>query len=500
MTDINSSVNEYLESLPEAVLTRLFQSPATCLAIFRLLPKLGKTLVLSMLYREEPLAIDFVDSLVNNQSQRLQGEALKKLKGLHVVKERHQMLTLNPTLRQSFKNALTGSEGGNSFGVPCETDDKHKVDISFLDQHAKTKWESILHYMVGTEASDIPEGALLLLQHSGLMEGQDLQNMKITNAGFQFLLQDINAQIWTLLLQYLSMSNELRMDHVDVLNFIFMLGSLELGRDYLSASLSDTQKQMLQDLRDYGIVYQRKMTSRRFYPTRLATTLTSDASAIRSASKSMDAVIASAGGSSTQSRSTTSSSTSGDGRPGTTDSGTGTSLEFLSSSGSESSGFIIIETNFRLYAYTNSPLQIAVLNLFVHLKSRFANMVAGHITRESVRSALMNGIKANQIIQYLTVHAHPQMLKNDPILPPTVVDQIKLWQIEMDRIRATEGYLFTNFADFNEYTTIVNYANQLGVVVWQNANKANFFVAKEGNSQVIEFVNRRMQQQRNGSS
>lgn len=484
MADINSSVNEYLESLPEPIFTRLFQSPATCLSIFRLLPKLAKTLVISMLYRDDPLPLDYVDSLVNNQSQRLQGEAIKKLKGLHVVKERHQTLTLNPTLRQSFRSALTGSDSGNSFGVPCETDDKHKVDIPFLDQYAKTKWESILHYMVGNESSNIPEGVLLLLQHSGLMEGPDLQNMNITNAGFQFMLQDINAQIWTLLLQYLSMSDKLRMDHVDVLNFIFMLGSLELGRDYLSASLSDTQKHMLQDLRDYGLVYQRKMTSRRFYPTRLATTLTSDAAAIRSASKTMDVVISAA----------SEHKNSDDSRPGTA----GSNASDLSSSfATESSGFIIIETNFRLYAYTSSPLQISVLNLFVSLKTRFANMVSGNITRESVRDALQKGIKADQIIQYLTVHAHPQMLKNDPVLPPTVVDQIRLWQIEMDRIRATEGYLFTNFADFNEYSTIVNYANQLGVVIWQNPTKAKFFVTKEGNSQVIEFVNRRIQQQRN---
>lgn len=487
MVDLNSSVNEYLEGLPETVLTRLFQSPATCLAIFRLLPKLAKNLVLVMLYRDDPLPLDFVDNFVSNNGARYESEALKKLKGLHVVKERHQMLTLNPTLRQSFKSALTGSDGVNSFGVPCETEDKHKVNIAFLDEHAKTKWQSILHYMVGTENSDVPQEVLLLLQHSGLMEGDDINNMKITNAGFQFLLQDINAQIWTLLLQYLNMSDKLQMDHVDVLNFIFMLGSLELGRDYSLSSLSDTQRHMLDDLRDYGIVYQRKSSSRRFYPTRLATTLTSDASALRSASKTMEIVTAS------------NSSNSAKGESISSDSSGNKNLTSTSFS-TEVDGFIIIETNFRVYAYTSSPLQIAVLNLFVHLKARFANMVMGNITRESVRVALSNGIKADQIIQYLTVHAHPQMRKTEPILPPTVVDQIKLWQIEMDRVRATEGYLFTNFANASEYNAIVNYAKQLGVVVWESASKGRFFVTKEGNSQVIEFVNRRLVQQRSGAT
>lgn len=391
-------------------------------------------------------------------------------------------MTLNPTFRTSFRNALTGSEGSSSFGVPCETEDKHKVGIAFLDHHAQTRWESILHYMVGTQTSDVPnDGALSLLVHSGLMEGRDPYNMRITNSGFQFLLQDVNAQIWTLLLQYLNMSEQLHMDPVDVLNFIFMLGSLELGRDYSLSALSKTQEQMLVDLRDYGIVYQRKASSRRFYPTRLATTLTSDAASIRSASMSMEAAMANGIPNSLSPP----SGLNGNGSAGAT------SLSLNSTN----TGFIILETNFRLYAYTDSPLQIAVLNLFVSLKSRFANMVSGNITRDSVRSALANGIKADQIIAYLRVHAHSQMQKADPILPPTVVDQIKLWQIEMDRIKAVEGYLFTNFRNFNEYNMVVNYANQLGVVVWQSPTMKKFFVTKEGNSQVVEYVNRKMQQQ-----
>jgi len=45
-----------------------------------------------------------------------------------------------------------------------------------------------------------------------------------------------------------------------------------------------------------------------------------------------------------------------------------------------------------------NPLQIAVLNLFVSLKSRFPNLVVGMVTRDSVKRALANGITANQVI------------------------------------------------------------------------------------------------------
>ena len=52
---------------------------------------------------------------------------------------------------------------------------------------------------------------------------------------------------------------QLHMDAVDILHFLFLLGSLELGQDYDIKSLTPTQKGMLEDLRDYGIVYQRKV-------------------------------------------------------------------------------------------------------------------------------------------------------------------------------------------------------------------------------------------------
>ena len=38
-----------------------------------------------------------------------------------------------------------------------------------------------------------------------------------------------------------------------------------------------------------------------------------------------------------------------------------------------------------------------MLNLFCDLKSRFANMVCGMITRDSIKEALTNGITAEQV-------------------------------------------------------------------------------------------------------
>jgi transcription initiation factor TFIIH subunit 4 len=235
------------------------------------------------------------------------------------------------------------------------------------------------------------------------------------------------------------------MDHVEVLSFFFMLGSLELGQAYSIKTLKSTQKAMLANLVDFGLVYIPPSTPDQFFPTRLATTLTSDASALRSITAGFESAL---------------------------------------STGSGTAGFIIIETNYRLYAYTDSPLQIAVLALFTKLTTRYPNMVTGRVTRESVYRAISSGISSDQIITYLSTHAHPQLLKaaaakgGGPVLPPTVVDQIRLWQIENERMKTTGGYLFKEFESQDEYKKLLKYADEIGVLTWVSKTEEKFFVSK----------------------
>jgi transcription initiation factor TFIIH subunit 4 len=70
---------------------------------------------------------------------------------------------------------------------------------------------------------------------------------------------------------------------------------------------------------------------------------------------------------------------------------------------------IIIETNYKMYAYTTSVLQEQVLRLFTEVDYKLPHMLIGVITRKSVRRALTIGITATQIIDYLYMHAHPQV-------------------------------------------------------------------------------------------
>ena len=231
------------------------------------------------------------------------------------------------------------------------------------------------------------------------------------------------------------------MDPVDILSCIFRLGTLELGRGHSAAELAPHHRRILHELAELGIVYVRD-DGRVFYA---AMELTNDKAAKVAAAATEAA-----------------------------------------SPDKKDDGFIIVETNYRLYAYTDSPLQISILNLFCSLKSRFANLVIGRLTRHSARRALSNGITAEQMIQYLGGNqrgAHG--------LPPTISDQIKLWQLEMDRFRQARGFLFRDFASAKEYMAVATYAQDIGALLWRNDRQRMFFLEERSAREVTEYVNRK---------
>lgn len=107
-----------------------------------------------------------------------------------------------------------------------------------------------------------------------------------------------------------------------------------------------------------------------------------------------------------------------------------------------------------------SPLQIALLTLFIELNYRFPKFIAGFITRDSVRMAFKNGITAKQITHYLTMHAHPNMhlANRTTIIPSTIIDQIFLWEQERNRLTFQEGYLYSQFNSQPDYEALRKYA------------------------------------------
>ncbi|KGQ06947.1 RNA polymerase II transcription factor B subunit 2 [Beauveria bassiana D1-5] len=445
---------DYLEKLPGTTFRKLYQQPSTAFAIFRrMLPQLD--------------------------------QMLSTLRSLHIVqisapsKDKTQEVQLTANFRTSMRLALTGGGNHGSFGVPSTLAVPPEIDLPFLDRYARRRWDEILHFVVssvgfknaggGGAAADGPNKSVRDILVAGrLVDRRPNGSIGITQAGFTFLLQEANAQVWTLLLLWLDALDADKSAAVDMLSFLFVLASLELGRAYDTNALTEHRRDMLPALADFGLVYIPPQKRSMFFPTRLATTLTSGASSsLRSISEGVVAATSAALSSSSSHQDQNPQS-----RAGPLGAGTGDQI-----------GSIVIETNYRLYAYTQSTLQIAVLALFSRLTMRFPDMVAGRITRTSIRQAIQFGITADQIIAYLAAHAHEQMhrsaaLAARPVLPPTVVDQIRLWQLENERMKTTGGFLFRDFDDQKEYQDTCRFADEIGVLVWSSDKTGMFFASK----------------------
>ncbi|XP_060582380.1 general transcription factor IIH subunit 4-like [Ruditapes philippinarum] len=439
-------LHSYLKTLSSHILDRLYNHPATCLAVYRELPELAKHYVMRLLFVDQPVSQAVISLWVNNKHAQEHRLSTRALTDLRIWYEQPlpggmQGWILNMTFKANMKTALLG--GGKPWtgrGKAPLPPDRNSRDVEFLDKYAIERWECVLHFMVGSrEGTDgVSRDTIEVLKHSGLMKVEEGDPLPyITPGGFQFLLMDTPSQIWFFMLQYLDMVDSRGLDLVECLSFLFQLSFSTLGKDYSTDGMSDGQQRFLQHLREFGLVYQRKRKEKRYYPTRLAINLASG----------------------------------------------------LTSIGTDShrQGFIVVETNYRLYAYTDSPLNIALLALFTEMLYRFPNMAVGNLSRDSVRAALMRGITAEQIISFLRSHAHPEMMKEKPSLPAVIIDQVRLWELERDRFKFNDGVLYSQFLSQSDFEKLRDYAKELGVLVWDNNNKRVMVVSRAGHDSVKKY-------------
>uniref|UniRef100_A0A672LMX4 General transcription factor IIH subunit 4 n=1 Tax=Sinocyclocheilus grahami TaxID=75366 RepID=A0A672LMX4_SINGR len=422
------NLHEYLKELSPEILDRLYNHPATCLAVYRALPSLANNYVMHLLFLDHPLPQAAVALWVKKDSQKDHDQCVSVLTGLRLWHSQHlqgglQGFVLNPVFKDNLRIALLGGgkpwadEGSNL------SPDRHGRDVESLDRYAMERWEVILHFMVGSPSAAVSQDLAQLLIQAGLMKSEAGEAPCITSAGCQFLLLDTASQLWYFTLQYIKTAQSRGMDLVEILSFLFQLSFSTLGKDYSVEGMSESLLTFLQHLRELGLVFQRKRKSRRYYPTRLAITLAAGVT------------VNPASGSSALGAT-----------PGTGD-----------------TGFIVVETNYRVYAYTNSELQIALVALFTGER---------------------------RIIHFLRTRAHPVMLKQTPVLPPTITDQIRLWELEKDRLQFTEGMLYNQFLSQADFEVLRDRAQGLGVLVWQNPAHRVIVVTPHGHSEVKRFWKR----------
>ncbi|CAH2089085.1 unnamed protein product [Euphydryas editha] len=447
-------LHEYLKSRSPQFLETLYNYPTICLAVYRELPELARHFVIRLLFVEQPVPQAVVASWVTQTHAKEQSKACEALSELSVWQEAPipgglPGWLLSQSFKKNLKIALLGGGRPWSMSSSLEPDGKAR-DISFLDAYAMERWDCVLHYMVGSAQTEgISADAVRILLHAGLMT-RDAEDgtAVITRAGFQFLLLSTAKQVWLFLQHYLQTAEKRSLSAAECLAFLYQLSFSTLGKDYSTEGMSNNMLVFLQHLREFGLVYQRKRKAGRFYPTRLALNITCVKDGVAP-------------------------------------------LE------TAAPGYIIVETNYRVYAYTQTSLQVALLGLFTELVYRFPDVVVGVLTRESVRAALRGGISAQQIIRYLEQHSHPQMLKSETsgirttsVLPPTVVDQIQLWESERNRFTYTEGIVYNQFLSQAEFAVLREFAARGGHLTWSSERARTLVLARAAHDEVKRFWKR----------
>eukprot|EP00644_Phytophthora_capsici_P000750 jgi/Phyca11/564852/estExt2_Genewise1.C_PHYCAscaffold_160295 len=442
---------DFLETLPTATLERLYQDPWACQAIFQALPPLAQQFVMRLLPSNAAVPRELLEQWVvpepgdgNRMPPQFQA-ALEKLEGLRVFVDQNGGYKPHPTFQKQLMVRIPSliHDPDNTFAA------------ADLERYARARWDSVLHYMVGSTAvQEPPQSVVDILLRTKLLQasGADSRALHITDTGYEFMLKDIHVQMWIFMLEYIrTLDNTGTLKQEDILQFLFQISYCQTGEYYAVADLTETQRLLLGDFIDFGLLFRKRPNSDRFYTTSLAVNLIF-------------------GGSTGQKRSHVADPR----HAPTIDHG----AQLL----------VVVETNFKIYAYTTSTLHVAMLSVFVDIVARLPNLAIGFITRESLRSALIHGISAQQIYDFLMKHAHPKMRHNSPVIPENIADQIYLWERERNRVQFMEGILFDGFNTKEDYESVRDYADDLKVLTWSDPIHFRLSIASAGIDDVRHYI------------
>jgi transcription initiation factor TFIIH subunit 4 len=305
--------------------------------------------------------------------------------------------------------------------------------VATLNEHAQSRWEALVGLLVGVPGAPPNDDVVQLMLTSGLLRLTSNDSLKISNQGFQFLLQAKPAQLWTLLMAHLELLAS-DTDRRHLLSLIFRVASLPVGSKVTRSSIADEHTdvgvQAIAILDGLGIVQW-------------------DAAA--------DALLV----------------------------GPLAASLIGAADGAPEAGYIVLETNYRLYAYTSSLIDIAVICLFTQPLTRLPNLVVGMVTRDSIRQALMAGITADQILAYLQLKAHPALTAESAVAVPIAVsEQISLWATERARVHCDRAALYT-FPDDALFQRAVAEAQRHDVHLYNNAARRVLIVSRTSGEAVM---------------
>ncbi|XP_034211558.1 general transcription and DNA repair factor IIH subunit TFB2 isoform X3 [Prunus dulcis] len=272
---------DMVAALPAMKLDKLYENAFICEAILRSLPPLAKKYVLQMLCIEVPVTAKSMEEWVLPDGVSKHRVAIDRLIQLRIFTEtvdrkRETTYTLNPIFQTNLKKLLL-------YGVVLPRDPMpSNVTVRLpssedLEAFALGQWECFLLQLINSSQIERPSNissSMMKIFQRGLLSQRDKEAPRLTESGFQFLLMDTNAQLWYIIREYISNSEERGVDSADLISFLLELSFHVTGEAYNINTLTEVQKNTIKDLADLGLVkLQQGRKDSWFIPTRLATNL-----------------------------------------------------------------------------------------------------------------------------------------------------------------------------------------------------------------------------------
>ncbi|VFQ78451.1 unnamed protein product [Cuscuta campestris] len=439
---------DMVASLPAVKLDNLYNNPFICEAIIRSLPPLAKKYVIQLLYIDSPISAKFFEEWVLSDGSTKHKVAIDRLVQLRLLSEifdrkKDKSYQLHPKFQFNLRKHIVHGGVLPRESMPSNITVRLPT-LEELDAYASEQWECfLLHLMSSTEAGktiNIRTSMMKVFQRGLMIQRDDREPPKLTESGFQFLLMDTNAQLWYIIREYITNAEESGVDSADLISFLLELSFHVAGEAYNSNTLTDVQRSIIRDLSDLGLVkLQQGRKESWFIPTKFATNLSTS----------------------------------------------------LSDTSSRKQGFVVVETNFRLYAYSSSKLHCEILRLFARVEYQLPNLIVCAITKESLYKAFQNGISAEQIISFLQQNAHPRVAERIPSVPENVTDQIRLWESDLNRIEMTPAHIYEEFPSRDAFEAACDFAREYGGLLWEDSKRMRVIAKEEIHANMKEFVRRK---------
>ncbi|XP_038882461.1 general transcription and DNA repair factor IIH subunit TFB2 isoform X2 [Benincasa hispida] len=355
--------------------------------------------------------------------------------------KRETTYRLNPMFQANLQKLLIHGEVLAREPMPANITVR-LPSLEELKAYALDQWECFLLQLINSGQAEKPSNissSVMKVFQKGLLSQRDKEAPRLTESGFQFLLMETNAQLWYIIREYISNAEERGVDPADLISFLLELSFHVTGEAYDIDTLTDEQRYAIKDLADLGLVkLQQGRKDSWFIPTKLATNLSMS----------------------------------------------------LADSSSRKQGFVVVETNFRMYAYSSSKLHCEILRLFSRIEYQLPNLIVGAITKESLYNAFKNGITAEQIVTFLQQNAHPRVAERIPSVPENVTDQIRLWESDLNRVDITPAHFYDEFPSREVFEAACDYAREWNGLLWEDLKNMRLVVKADIHTHMREHLRR----------